>query len=1001
MVGRDGLLSGHNRCVTELVLVLCGAIIKTAFKLWAGNNALADEVSGDLTDMIKSRVSGALEQRKVRARFEKMEEIVADQLLALLNAEFRNLDDGEKNAAIFAVTETFNRARLTDKALFAANLDPLYLTNTVRKFTGDATRDLSWDGTALYDRILAQCCAYIIEIADKLPRFQVGAFAELLNRDDQIMARLTEVLERLPVPARDGGGADRVETAYRQLIAKRFDRLELFGLDFAAQWYALSIAYVNLSVSGAPAISTTDDRPFTDLADRLAERLGLGGSFEDWLARYPRLLIEGRAGAGKTTILQWIAVRAALRDFTGPAAGFNGYAPFFLRLREYADGVLPQPEQFLDKVASLLAPEAGTWPRERLRSGRALVLVDGVDEVPEAKRPAVVAWLQQLTELFPEVRYVVTTRPKALEDNVLTDMGFVQTNLEPMDPGLVRTFIERWHSAMREWQKDAESLTRLDTCRARLVNVLDNDRFLSELANTPLLAGLICALNHHLNAQLPRRRGDIFEKALSMFYERDRKRGIARNIALDLDATNHLLSDLALWMVRNAQVEVRADAAAGMVAADSARGLLHQSALSLPSRPPAAADLYGHMLLRSGVLREPIAGHVHFVHRTFQEYLAAKALIRTDNIGEIVAHANDDQWREVVILASGQGNVKQTTELLRGLMRPGWRGKGRYRRRLLAVACLDEIRSADPSVLTNVDQTIPDLLPPRDIDQAESLSHAGDRLIPYLMQMMATTRFRTFDQLIPVIRAATLIGGPSAFDLIKFVASNRRAIIEEEDPFYSFEINEEIERTWPYFDARRFAKEVIVPWNPERVSVYSHEMLEAIVGTESITDITLKQFVSDGVDLSALNSLPIVQLRIELSPVRDLSMITGGLPQVKGLEIANCPNVTNVSPIESITGLQSLWIAFCPKIDYKSIGRILSLEEICFQSQENLDLRIVAGLPNLRRISLVGMKMVDLGPLAGMSVEISFSNVDRAMYPATRAGHIYTGGKLPARVKSD
>ncbi len=33
-------------CMAEVVLVLCGAIAKTAFKLWSRGDALADEVSG-------------------------------------------------------------------------------------------------------------------------------------------------------------------------------------------------------------------------------------------------------------------------------------------------------------------------------------------------------------------------------------------------------------------------------------------------------------------------------------------------------------------------------------------------------------------------------------------------------------------------------------------------------------------------------------------------------------------------------------------------------------------------------------------------------------------------------------------------------------------------------------------------------------------------------------------------------------------------------------------
>jgi len=772
-------------CVTDPVLVvLGGAVVKTAVRLWVGPNVIADNFTADLTGVLESRVSDARERRKLRRRFEEMEDIVADQLLTALEVEFRGLDEGEQAAAVNAVTETFGRARVTGDVLFSQDLDPLNLERYLRGFTGDATRDLSWGGTQLYDLVLARCCAYVLEIADKLPRFQAGAFAELLKRDSQILARVEDILARLPAPAAGAAAADRVETAYRRRVVKVFDRLELFGLDFAAQWYSLSIAYVH------PAVAV-------DGAAGAADR-----AFERSLAECPRLLISGRAGSGKTTILQWIAVRAARREFAGQAAPLNGCVPFFLRLRDYADTTLPAPEEFLAKIAPLLLPADGrSWPRGRLESGRAFVLIDGLDEVPEARRPAVLDWLRELTDLFPDARYVVTTRPGAVEEDLFADAGFVSANLEPMDPELVRVFIDRWHAAMGEWE-DTESLARLYGWRDDLFRTLEGDRFLSELANTPLLAGLVCALNQRMGARLPRRRGEIFEKALALFHERDRKRGIAGGVALDLDATNHLLGDLALWMVRNARVEIAPDAAGNLVAADTARTILRHSALSLPARPPEDADLYGHLVLRSGVLREPAAGHLDFAHRTFQEYLASKALIRTDNVGELVRNASDDQWREVVILASGQGITRQTTQLLRGLLESALPERNRYHRRLLAVACLDEIRDADPAVLAEIDHVIPELLPPRDLNQAEVLSHAGERLLPHLERAAARA---ADDELLPVIRAAALIGGPHALALIAKVAALPAGTRETGDARQA-----ELTRSRAYFDPVRYA-ELVVP----------------------------------------------------------------------------------------------------------------------------------------------------------------------------------------------
>jgi hypothetical protein len=887
----------------EAVLVLCAAVVKAAVKLWAGGSALGDEMAGDLTDLVRSRVSGALEQRKVRRQFSQMEELVAGQILSAMNAEFRDLGEGERSAAIMAVTETISRARLTDRVLFAGNLDPLYLEGHVRRFIADATRDLSGGGIQLYDRVLAQCCADIIEIADKLPRFQAGAFTELLRRDSQILRRLEEVLQRLPAPIGDDSGPGRVEVAYRQRVAKAFDRLEIFGLDFAAQWYALSIAYVNLTVS-------------------VQSR---GDGAEHWLAQCPRLLIEGMAGGGKTTILQWIAVRAARRDFTGPAAALNGRVPFFIRLREYAGRELPQPEQFLDKVAPLLAPEAGDWPRRQLFGGRAIVCVDGIDEVPQAQRRDVIQWLRDLTDFFPQSRYIVTTRPGALADGALAEAGFTPAILEPMPPALVATFTGQWHAAMSEWEPDAQAAERLARYRDDLLRTLDNDRFLRELANTPLLAGLICALNQHLAGQLPRRRGEIFERALAMFHERDRKRGIEdARLRLDLPATSHLLGDLALWMVRNAAIEV---------AAETAGAILARSAAALPSRPDDTDGLYRHLLLRSGLLREPTAGQADFVHRTFQEYLAAKALIASGNVGEIVRSAGDDQWSEIVVLAAGQGNNRQVTDLLRGLMRPRFRGQQRYRRRLLAVASLEEIRGADPQVLRDIFTHIPELVPPRSLKQAEALSHAGERLLPYLKPEPGRVYdVRTYEAM---IRAASYIGGPEALDVIAAIACQVPGLAGGGHAAEAANLHGELWRGWDYFRGAGYPQRVLIPAGMRNIQVNSPRALAELAGLPGIDGLTLAGFVADDTDLSAVDDIHAGALEILGGRVRSLSRIIRAWPAVQRVELYELPELADITALRRLPNLEMLFIAGCGGgRQHLAVARALNLKRFRISTDE-------------------------------------------------------------------
>ena len=400
----------------------------------------------------------------------------------------------------------------------------------------------------------------------------------------------------------------------------------------------------------------------------------------------------------------------------------------------------------------MLAPEMPHgWSRAQLRSGRALVLVDGVDELPAGEqREKVVTWLQDLIQLFPNARYVITARPAAVSAGWLDHLDFTRTSLEAMSPPLITAFVRQWHEATRNKVADNEERNQLAQYESSLLQAINNDRYLRDLADTPLLAGLLCALNRHVRSQLPRRRSEIYGRALSMFDQRDRARGIVTGeITLDLAAKNHLLADLAFWMVRNGESEVTREIAISEVG---------RSLSSLPSIPKQPNEVFRVLLERSGLLREPVARHVDFVHRTFQEYLAATAAVDGNAIGELLRNTDDDQWREVIIMAAGQANKRQSAQLIQGLLRRTVSSSSRVRRRLLAVACTQEVRSLNPELVQAVENVIPSLLPPRSMGQAEQLSTVGERLIPLLTEQWIQKK-QYWQKLFAHL---SLIGGPMA-----------------------------------------------------------------------------------------------------------------------------------------------------------------------------------------------------------------------------------------------
>jgi NACHT conflict system protein/NACHT domain-containing protein len=927
--------------VADLFIGLAAAIVKAGLTIWLKDGTFAADASSSITDVVSDRLSDELDQRKARRFFEDLEVPVGKRMRSLRQVEFAAMPENEWTAAVLAVTDSFNRAQLTAKDLFSRDLDPLYLERYIRARNRQATRDLSADGTALYDRLLTDGCAYVIEISDKLPRFQVGVFTELLRRDRQILAGLDEVLDRIPDRAAGRSKEAQFVTACRRRIASRMDRLELFGLDFESRWYPLSIAYVSLR---------TDQRA-----------LAGSQSVEDQLAASSRTVLTGRAGSGKTTVLQWLAVNAARSSFTGSLTGFNDCFPFFIRLRDYVGEKLPVPERFLAGSAPLLVDEAPAgWVRDQLDSGRALVLVDGVDELPSHQRGAVADWLGGLVERFPDASYVVTTRPTAISDRWLDGIGFTRSLLEAMPPALVRQFIGNWHEATRSQVTDQDDRAELDRYQQSLLTEISKDRHLRDLADTPLLAGLLCALNRYLRGSLPRRRTEIYERAIAMLDQRDRVRGITSPLAgLDLAAKTHILADLALWMVRNGETEVDLGAAAGQIGRSAA-------GLSLTDQP-APAEILSYLLERSGLLREPAAGRLDFVHRTFQEYLAGQAAVDCDAIGELIANAGNDQWGEVVQLAAGQANQTQAAVLIRGLLRRTWRGHDRYARRALAVACLDELRSLDPALRREIMTIIPGLLPPRSFEQAEKLAVVGEPLL----DLLGAGWRRTPQYAEESIRAASLIGGSAAMDAIVLIAGSLARLPELE-----------LGRAWQYFDPEEYAARVLSAVGVRRLVVYDERSLAALANVTSLTAVSVN-FDLNRADLSVLSMVP--DLR-DLDfmypwPHRDLE----ALPPIRSLQSLTFYAPTELTSLAGIgrqIGLHEIAVYNSPELTSAAeLSELLFLEKIVLSDVESLDLSAFL-IPDRRlQLILLDCGEVDLLPLAG------FNELSIARSASTRLRH--------------
>ncbi|MEU8836654.1 NACHT domain-containing protein [Streptomyces sp900116325] len=329
------------------------------------------------------------------------------------------------------------------------------------------------------------------------------------------------------------------------------------------------------------------------------------------LATDRRILLRGEAGSGKTTLIQWLAVSTARQDLPDRMEYLYDRIPFVLPLRTLTrhGERLPAPKDFL---AATGCPLAGTqptgWEHRVLGAGRGLILIDGIDEIPDRERERTRRWLQDLIETYDgDNRWLVTSRPSAVDQGWLAEDGFTGLTLSAMGPADIATFIGRWHDAARVGVDDAADLDRLE---GQLLTAVRTESDLGRLAVNPLMCGLICALHRDRRGYLPHGRKDLYEAALSMLLSRrDRERDMTGPDLADAPQLD-VLQRLAYWLIRNGRTEMDRSRAMDIIGR------------ALPAVPEVAElgdaeTVFEYFLQRSGLLREPAPDTVDFIHRTF------------------------------------------------------------------------------------------------------------------------------------------------------------------------------------------------------------------------------------------------------------------------------------------------------------------------------------------------------------------------------------------------
>ncbi|MFJ6661147.1 NACHT domain-containing protein [Streptomyces sp. NPDC091377] len=738
--------------------------------------------------------------------------------------------------------------------------------------SGPAPDTLSADAGHFLDSVTEWACLQILEYFTRRSTFVPRTLLEQTRAQAELIAKVDALLTRVPAPAAQDAAFERTYLSY---VATKHGKLTIYGIDLSnsPDRWPLDAAY--LSLEATERLETA-----VRTGDPLAPPFGLPSAAptsapaDQALDGHERVLLRGVAGSGKTTLVQWLAVAAA----TGPSdrmAYLAGRVPFVLPLRTLTrhGERLPSPAAFLTAVGCPLSgARPDGWETRVLTAGRGLVLVDGIDEVPEDERDRARGWLRDLVEAFPGNRWLVTSRPSAVREDWLSGDGFSEFTLSAMSPADVASFVRRWHDAASTGADDEDAA--LSAYEAQLLAALRTKPDLGRLATNPLMCGLICALHRDRRGYLPHGRRELYDSALSMLLvRRDRERDMAVP-GLSEEPQLQLLQRLAHWLIRNGRTELDRDRAERIIAD------------ALPAVPAAAAlgdaeAVLNHFLVRTGLLLAPGPDTLHFVHRTFQDFLGARAAVEEGDFGLLARHAGDDQWSDVIRMAVAQARPRERAELL-GLLTD----LPDKRAHLLAMACLEHATELDPGVRARVEERAAALLPPRTVEEAGELAAVG----PLVLELLPGPEGLSDTEAEMVTATAAQVGTEGAIPVLK-------QFVDHPSPW----VKDNLVRAWDRFEAHTYAEEILAHVVNIRayITATSEDQLRALplLGQRRALNIEGDHALSDvlGVLPRAIEYLGLLNnttLR-ELDPLTSLHSLTE-------LQLLNCPLVRDLSPLAEI-----------------------------------------------------------------------------------------------------